>query len=103
MVLDVHCSPVWEAAEKQKTEIRVSLTLQPETNFPLHSSHLVDGKSNGLHVLPLFTQLPAVLLDQANHKAASILSIIGVIVLLIQLDYKLRVRPECVCKETSST
>lgn len=56
-----------------------------------------------MHVLPLFTELPAILLDQADHKTASILSIIGVIILLIQLDHKLRVCPECVCKEKSST
>lgn len=50
-----------------------------------------------MHVLPHLPHASAVLLDQTNHKAAAGLSIVRVIVLLIQLDHKLRVRPKRVC------
>lgn len=49
-----------------------------------------------MHVLPHLPHASAVLLDQANHKAAASLAIFWVVVLLLQLDNKLRVRPKCV-------
>lgn len=60
-------------------------------------SHLVDGESHCVHVLSHLPHASAVLLDQTNHEAAAVLSIVRVIVLLIQLDHKLRVCPKRVC------
>lgn len=58
---------------------------------------LVDGESNGLHVLSLLPHASAVLLDQTHHQTASRLAIIWVIVLFVQLDHKLWIRPKRVC------
>lgn len=96
-----HLSGKLQRSRGQRSERHSTLSLW--TKLVTHAPHLIDGEANGVHVLPLFTELPAVLLDQADHKTASILSVIGVIVLLVQLDHKLRVRPEGVCKETFST
>lgn len=96
-MLAAHLTGKLQKRDRDQSAAHLSLQYKPSTC----SSHLIDSEANSVHVLPLFTELPAVLLDQADHKTASILSIIRVIVLLIQLDHKLRVHPECVCRETS--
>lgn len=83
-------------AERQRSD---TAHLSPQDKLSTCASHLIDSEANRVHVLPLFTELPAVLLDQAYHKTASVFSIIGVIILLLQLNHKLRVHPERVCKE----
>lgn len=67
----------------------------------LPPKHLVNGESDGVHVPALFSELPAVLLNQANHKAASVFSIIWVIILLLQVYHKLGVHPERVCQSNA--
>lgn len=57
---------------------------------------LINGKADGVHVLPHLPLLPTVLLDQPNEESAAPLRIIGVLVLLLQLDQILRIRPESV-------
>lgn len=67
----------------------------------LPSKHLVNGESDGVHVLALFSELPAVLLNQADHKAAPFFSIIWVVILLLQVYHKLGVHPERVCQSNA--
>lgn len=69
----------------------------PETQNPHNRSHLVDGESHCVHVFSHFLHASAVLLDQTDHEAAAVLSVVRVVVLLVQTDHKLRVRPERVC------
>lgn len=56
--------------------------------------YLIDGKANGLHVLPHFPHPPSVLLHQAHDDGAALLAIIGVIIHILQLYDKLRIHPE---------
>lgn len=61
--------------------------------------YLIDGKADGLHVLPHFPHTAPVLLHQAHDEGAALLTIIGVVVHLIQLNDELRIHPEGVCEE----
>lgn len=90
------------ALEPKKKKHRRRLARVKDQLIRLHflSTYLVNGESDGVHVLALFSELPAVLLNQANHKAASIFSIIWVIILLLQVYHKLRVHPERVCRSS---
>lgn len=45
--------------------------------------YLIDGKANGLHVLPHFPHTAPVLLHQAHNNGAALLTIIRVIIHLI--------------------
>lgn len=65
----------------------------------LQAAHLVDGEANGLHVLSDLSHFATVLLDQTHNEAASHFIISRIIILLLQLDQKLRVHPERVCRE----
>lgn len=47
---------------------------------------LINGKANGVHVLPHLPLLPTVLLDQPDEESAAPLRIVGVLVFFLQLD-----------------
>ena len=61
--------------------------------------YVVDGKADGLHVLPHFLHTASVLLHQAHDEGAAILTIIRVIIRLFQLYDKLRIHPEGIYEE----
>lgn len=76
----------------------------PRSLFPekacvswVEAAHLVDGKANGEEVGPQLPVLPSVLLHQGHQKAADHLGVVGVVVLLQQLQAVLGVGPESVC------
>lgn len=85
-------SPAWE----------LHYPIYRGNDFPFPSTFLcslpclIDGKANGVHVLPHLPLLPTVLLDQPNEESAAPLRIIRVLIFFLQLDQILRVRPESV-------
>lgn len=66
----------------------------PSHKLSSQCPYLIDGKTDGLHVLSHFPHAPPVLLHKAHQEGATLLAIIRVIILLVQLDDKLRVHPE---------
>lgn len=62
-------------------------------------SHLIDSKSNGVHVPTLAPIFAAVLLHEGYQKTARHLIVLWVIILLQQRDLILRVDPKRVCKD----
>lgn len=71
--------------------------------FQTHAPHLIDSESHCVHVFANLPHSSAVLLDHTHHQTATGLTVIRVIILLIQLDQKLRVGPECVCDVSGET
>lgn len=66
----------------------------PFKKKPNSPSHLIDCIANSLHVLPHFPPTALILLHEADDDGAALLTIIGVIVHLLQLNDKLRIQPE---------
>lgn len=62
-------------------------------------SHLIDSKSNGVHVPTLAPIFAAVLLHEGDQKTARHLIVLWVVILLQQRDLILRVDPKCVYKD----
>lgn len=65
------------------------------------TSDLIDGKADGVHVLALAAVTSAVFLHQRHQEAAGGLFVLGVVVLLQQADFILRVDPVGVWRRAS--
>lgn len=64
---------------------------------PAGRAYLVNGEADGEEVGPQLPVLPPVLLHQGHQEAADDLGVLGVVVLLQELQAVLRVGPESVC------
>lgn len=62
-------------------------------------AYLVDRKADRVHVSPHLPLLPPVLLHQGHQETAGYLIVLGVIVLLQELDLELGVNPERGCRK----
>lgn len=60
--------------------------------------YLVDGKSDGEESGPLMALHPSTFLHQSHDDGADHLPVLWVVILLVQLQPILRVRPKCVCE-----
>lgn len=67
-----------------------------------HSTDLIDGEADGVHILSLAAVAAAVFLHQGHQEAAGGLVVLRVVVLLQQANLILRVNPEGVCKSKAS-
>jgi hypothetical protein len=61
------------------------------------STHLINGKANGVHVLALAAVASAILLHKSHQEAAGNLIVFWVVIFLQQGDLVLGVDPECIC------
>lgn len=66
------------------------------------TSDLIDGEADGVHVLAMTAVAAAIFLHQSHQEAAGRLIVLGVVILLQQADFILRVDPECVCRDEAS-
>lgn len=62
-------------------------------------THLIDGKPNGEELEPLVTLHPASFLHQRHDHRADHLPVLRVVVLLVQLELILRIRPKRVLQK----
>lgn len=60
--------------------------------------YLVDGKSNGEESGSLMTLHPSTFLHQSHNESAGHVPVLWVVILFVQLQPILRVRPERFCK-----
>ena len=91
--------PPWAPAEtKKKTFEPTECTSAYPVVVFLCDQYLVDGKSDGEELGPLVALHPATFLHQSHDHGAGRLAVLGVVVLLGQLQPILRVRPESVCE-----
>ena len=75
-----------------------------DTNIIIsYEPHLIDGESDGVHVLSYFPHPSSVLLDESHHEATAHLIITRVVILFLQLDLELGIHPERVCREPRLT
>ena len=61
------------------------------------STHLVNGKANGVHVLALAAMASPVLLHKSHQEAAGHFIVLWIIIFLQQSYLVLGVDPECIC------
>ena len=61
------------------------------------STHLINGKADGVHVLALAPMASPVLLHESHQEAAGHFIILWIIIFLQQRDLVLGVDPECIC------